>query len=253
MTTMKPMMQSREFGISTHMGRTRQVYDDCYSILTLPWATLILIADGRGMHPSGSTIARIAIETVLSFFTSSGNEFFSPEYLVEAFKTADSAILWAQEQNETLADATCALTGVILTDGNRYHVCHVGDCRAYQIREGRAFQLTVDHLMTSELTSAGVDLNMEQGTWAPPTRELLTRALGGGETNELKVDLKDNLVLNKGERLILCTSGLYRLVSEREIGSIASSSCPAESCRRLESLALERGGTDNITVIIIDG
>jgi serine/threonine protein phosphatase PrpC len=127
--------------------------------------------------------------------------------------------------------------------GDRAILAHVGDSRIYRVRHGRAVQLTRDHSLYEELVRSGEPV--------PPRKEfpfgnVVTRAIGThlatAEVSEVKVQA--------GDLLVVCTDGLWDPVPDELIAQICSSLPPRQACEKLIALALERGGTDNITVAI---
>jgi protein phosphatase len=131
-------------------------------------------------------------------------------------------------------------------DGNRLSIAHVGDSRAYLIRVGVIEQITDDHTIVSEQVARGMMTREEAAR--SDMRNILSRALGIGP--EVKVDVEE-LTVSEDDKLVLCSDGLSELVSEDEmLVEVQSSNRPEIVCNELVNLANQRGGEDNITVIV---
>jgi protein phosphatase len=137
---------------------------------------------------------------------------------------------------------TC--TALVVRDRELYFA-HVGDSRLYLVRSGRISRLTRDHSYVGRLVENGI-VRAEDAE-RHPQRHILTAALGAGI--EVTVDgREDPTELKDGDDLLLCTDGLWGVVTEEELETEAGRSSPAECCAALVKLALQRGGPDNITV-----
>jgi len=139
------------------------------------------------------------------------------------------------------------MTAVVIS-GNTAFIAHVGDSRCYLIRGGAITQLSRDHTLVARMVSEG-RLTPEQAE-AHPQRSVLTRALGADK--EVDVD-ESRITLIDGDRLLLCSDGLTGMLGDDEIrDEVAAGADLDEICRRLVDAANERGGQDNITVVLID-
>ena len=134
---------------------------------------------------------------------------------------------------------------LLIDEGNAY-IAHVGDSRAYRIREGRIEQLTEDHSLVNEKIRAGLLTPKEAKTHK--LKNIITRSLGYME--DVEIDLQV-CALRRGDRFLLCSDGLSGLVEAAEIGETVLDMGPQAASRSLIELACERGGDDNITVIVI--
>jgi hypothetical protein len=129
----------------------------------------------------------------------------------------------------------------------RAFVVHVGDSRCYLLREGQLQQLTTDHTMATLLAESG-KMSREQARHSPMGHALVN--VLGGKTDELSVDV-DKLTLKVADTLLLCTDGLYDMVSDNDVRRVLDSNLNAEvACRKLVGLAIDNGGKDNITLIV---
>lgn len=140
---------------------------------------------------------------------------------------------------------TC--TALVLR-GRQLYFAHVGDSRLYLIRAARILRLTRDHSYVGRLVESGV-VRAEDAE-KHPQRHILTAALGAGR--ELAVDSADQtLALQQGDDLLLCTDGLWSVVTEEELETAVSGNPPAECCAALVELARQRGAPDNVTLQVL--
>jgi protein phosphatase len=125
---------------------------------------------------------------------------------------------------------------------------HVGDSRLYLVRGESVSRLTRDHSYVGRLVESGIVRS--EDAESHPQRHILTAALGSGR--DVAPHIPDQPVtLEDADTLVLCTDGLWSLVSERELSSVVRVGSPADACLRLVNTALERGGPDNVTVLIL--
>jgi protein phosphatase len=204
---------------------------------------LLAIADGMGGHASGEVASKMAIEILRESFKKGGEPL--PERLSSGVKLANRAIYEAAQSQSQLNGMGTTLTALQL-EGNRLSIAHVGDSRAYLIRGGVIEQITDDHTIVSEQVARGMMTREEAAR--SDMRSILSRALGIGP--EVKVDV-EGLTVSEDDKLLLCSDGLSELVSEDEmLLEVQSSNRPATVCNELVNLANQRGGEDNITVIV---
>ena len=205
---------------------------------------LFIVADGMGGHARGEEASSMAVEVLQKTFFS-GNQWAVGERLRRAFEAANARVYaraTAGMAPETMG-TTC--TAMALVNGH-VHMAHVGDSRAYRIDQYGVKQLTRDHTLVEELRRQGVLTEDEARTH--PRRHALTRALGIQPT--LEVDVLEAMTVEVPQRYLLCSDGLAS-VSEEELREVGLSLPPQQACERLVSMANERGGPDNITVLIV--
>ncbi|HSS95387.1 MAG TPA: protein phosphatase 2C domain-containing protein, partial [Terriglobales bacterium] len=165
--------------------------------------------------------------------------------LVTAFKTAHQRIKEYAEKHPALhgMGTTCTVMALV---GHDLYYSHVGDSRLYLSRNGKTMPLTRDQSYVGRLVEQGIIRPEDAVTH--PQRNILIGALGAG--NEIVPEvLEQPITLEKGDVLVLCTDGLWSLISEKELQSALSPDLN-QSCQKLIELAKERGGPDNITVQI---
>jgi protein phosphatase len=202
---------------------------------------LLIVADGVGGLRAGDEASRLAVKTTRDVFV----EEWSPDvrYILErAVSTANTAV-FVRGQEPAFSGMGTTIVCCVLRDGQLY-VAHVGDSRLYRLRNGLLELLTVDHSWVREQVALGVLTEEEARTHG--RRHILTRSLGSRPTVE--VDMRQFALLD-GDRLLLCSDGLYDLVEERAIAEVMTLP-PRDACRRLIDLANTAGGSDNITVVL---
>jgi protein phosphatase len=226
-------------GAATDVGRVRDHNEDGY--LVDDTLGLIAVADGMGGHRGGEVASAAALDALRIAFG--------------AGATIDGAVATANEivHEQSLADRNLRGMGTTLTAGalgidGTLTLGHVGDSRAYLVRDGELARITTDHSLVEELIRAG-ELTEEEAE-RDPRRSRITRALGLEPS--VTVDL-ESVDLRDGDRLLLCSDGLTTMVREDEIAAlVVDEDDPEEVARRLVDTANEHGGVDNITVVIID-
>ncbi len=166
--------------------------------------------------------------------------------LKSALRVAHHKVLGAIDQDDSLAGMGTTVVG-FLFEGESGAVAHVGDSRAYRLRGGLLEQLTQDHTWVHEQVVAGF-LSKEQAR-SHPLKNVVTRALGG--ESEILVDVRE-LEMISGDLFLLCSDGLTTMLSDREIRDrLAGGKSLHETCRALVADANARGGTDNVTVVLL--
>ena len=207
---------------------------------------LAVIADGMGGHEGGQEASRMAVETVREIYDQAFHD--DPQAaLMESFAAAHARIQDFAERNPVFHGMGTTCTAMVLR-GRQLYFAHVGDSRLYLVRDARILRLTRDHSYVSRLVENGI-VRAEDAE-KHPQRHILTAALGAGR--EVAIDgAEQGLPLHEGDELLLCTDGLWGVVSEQELETAVSGNTPAESCAALVSLARQRGGPDNITVQVL--
>jgi serine/threonine protein phosphatase PrpC len=207
--------------------------------------SIFLVADGMGGHQAGEVASKGAVEATLAHYQADTAHDVGTS-LVRAFRAANQQ-LYAQAEGDPSKGGmgTTLVAAVIL--GRKVYVANIGDSRAYLINKHGISQITEDHSWVEEQVRAGL-LSEEQAR-RHPQRNLVTRALGSKPAVE--VDLFEGEI-SAGDSLLLCSDGLTGRVADQEIAAIVREQPPAEAARRLVALANERGGNDNITVLIIN-
>jgi protein phosphatase len=227
-------------GACTDKGRVRDINEDAY--VARPDVGLFAVADGMGGHAAGEVASRLAIDALTQVAEHSST---APEpRLREAFDAAHRAVWNEARRNGSNMGTT--LTAALI-QGNQITVGHVGDSRAYVVQPDGAQQLTEDHSLVAQLVREG-HLTEEQAE-RHPQKNILTQALGSME--DLYVDVF-SLSLPPDAALLLCSDGLSNMVTPAEIAKVVHHTADAQqAAQRLVDMANRRGGTDNITALVI--
>jgi serine/threonine protein phosphatase PrpC len=210
---------------------------------------LWVVADGMGGHEAGEVASRMAVETLLEAWTT-GPAGPPPNALRSGVRAANTAVHEASMDTGRRGMGT-TLTALTLA-GREAIIAHVGDSRAYVVRGGQCSQLTTDHSRVGELLRMRL-ITPEQAA-NHPARSMLTRSLGGELI--VQVDLVKERV-GRGDVFVLCSDGMWDMVARPDIaetvGAIGSDDLPtaADAANRLAHIALKRGATDNVTVVLV--
>ncbi|TMK68045.1 MAG: Stp1/IreP family PP2C-type Ser/Thr phosphatase [Actinobacteria bacterium] len=222
---------------ATDVGLVREGNEDSY----LTEGPLFAVADGMGGHRGGEVASQLAVETLEKLFKEGAGD------LPDQVQEANRVVFERSVLDRKVAGMGTTLTAA-LVEGDRVRLAHVGDSRAYLLRDGTLRLLTEDHTLVHRMVSEG-EISKEEAE-THPQRSVLTRALGV----DTVVDVDDDsLQVRPGDRLLLCTDGLTSMVSEDEIEEVLRTvPDPQEAAQRLVRRANEAGGVDNTTVVILD-
>jgi protein phosphatase len=228
---------SLRYAAATDVGLVRSNNEDAY--LAAP--PLFAVADGMGGHRAGEVASAGAIRTVQK---EAGHD---TDSLVAAVHSANRAVHAEAASNPDLAGMGTTITAM-MTSRDSAQIVHVGDSRAYLLRDGRLRRLTKDHTVVERLAREGkiapADVDRH------PQRSVLERALGVSPDVDVDVQLLD---VRPGDRLLLCTDGLTSMLSDDEIREILlAESDPPAAAQALIEAALAAGGKDNVTAVIVD-
>ena len=226
------------------IGRVRaENQDSCGEFEGPSGARMMAVADGMGGHRGGATASRITIEALGEVFTRTPEP--AAETLREAFESANARVHQAaQGRPELRGMGTTCVALVFAADGAAW-VAHVGDSRAYLLRDGCVTPLTADHSTVAELVRLG-NITLEEAAVHPRRNEIL-RSIGAEPSVQVDVAPID---VRPGDQYLLCSDGLSGLVSDPEMGAVLLRESPENATRILVDLANERGGPDNVTVMV---
>jgi len=243
-------MELRAWGLS-EVGVTRTHNEDYFEIDSR--RRLYLVADGMGGHSHGEVASRTAVQAVREFLedrlpAADGAETDGQRTLLRtAIHSAHEKVLCAIRQDGSLSGMGTTLVA-LLAQGSTVAVAHVGDSRAYRLRDRQLDLLTEDHTWVHEQVVAGF-LSEEQAR-VHPLKNVVTRALGSD--GEIKVDVQE-LPIAPGDRYLLCSDGLTTMLRDDEIErALSAPGSLEESCRQLVRAAKSRGGFDDVTVIVVE-
>lgn len=204
-----------------------------------------VIADGMGGQESGEVASHLAVEAALRAFCESKPNASPNQLLFQIFNAANLAVYDAG-----MADRAGARMGTTLTvsifRNNEVCIGHVGDCRVYVISNGAIRRITSDHSYANMQIRLG--LLSEREAMASPLRSVLTRCVGKDPT--IRADYL-TVTVNRGDRIVTCTDGLYCYLTEQEVQEIGSAGSPEEACRKFIALGESRGGEDNLSVQVV--
>lgn len=227
-------------GATTDVGQVREANEDSY----LVEEPLFVVADGMGGHIAGDVASSTAVEVISSRAGSASSE--DPQTLADLVRSANAAILDKAEEDPALSGmgTTCTL---VLLDGHKAFLAHVGDSRAYLFRDDRLEQVTEDHTLVARMVKEG-RIRAEEAEHHPQ-RSIITRALGveaNVDVDLISFDLRD------GDRLMLCSDGLSSMIGADVIAAaLRENGDPQTAADELVRRANAAGGEDNITVVVI--
>jgi serine/threonine protein phosphatase PrpC/tetratricopeptide (TPR) repeat protein len=205
---------------------------------------LFIVADGVGGHTGGKTASSMAVNIIGDFyFTSDLTD--KNQLLKRAVEEANFKVYQKASTSEEFTRMATTCSTLLLRE-KKGAIAHVGDSRIYKIENNRIEQLTNDHTQVEEMLREGLLTKEEAENY--PSKSVLVRAVGVEE--KVKVDLIENIPLRSGQCFVLCSDGLGK-VTENEILKIITENSCEMSCKRLIDLANERGGKDNVTVLVV--
>lgn len=238
------------YGI-TDTGKKRSRNEDSVAVDTEHG--LFVVADGMGGHTAGDMASSMAISTVSEFIKRALTDseitwpFGIDQSVPKGINIISSGIRLANRHIFSEAKGMGTTMAVLLVQDNRAHICHVGDSRVYRIRNNIIQQITQDHSLVAEEIRRGT-IDKEQAK-AYALRHVITRAVGIAADIQCDHSVED---LMSGDIFLLCSDGLTGMVDDPEIlDTITNSSGIKEAGEKLIQKANEKGGDDNITVILV--
>ncbi|MGX2995998.1 Stp1/IreP family PP2C-type Ser/Thr phosphatase [Streptomyces sp. JNUCC 64] len=236
------MSLSLRFAAGSHKGMIREGNEDS----GYAGPRLLAIADGMGGQAAGEVASSEVISTLVTLDDDvPGSDILTS--LGSAVQRANDQLRMMVEEDPQLEGMGTTLTALLWT-GQRLGLVHVGDSRAYLLRDGVLTQITQDHTWVQRLVDEG-RITEEEAT-THPQRSLLMRALGSGDHVEPDLSIRE---VRAGDRYLICSDGLSGVVSHQTMEeTLASYQGPQETVQELIQLALRGGGPDNITVIVAD-
>ena len=245
----------------TDVGMSRDHNEDDFYLS--PDEALCIVADGMGGHHAGEVASRMAIEEILTFYRET-SEMTDPieipalpfrrkkprsreeRRLIASMSKANASIHSSSSENEKFKGMGTTLVGAFFIEEGVY-LAHVGDSRAYRLRNGELEQLTEDHSLANEYIRMGILKRKDVDNF--PYKNVITRAVGLAETVEVETGFHEHA---DGDIYILCSDGLSDPVTDDMIREIVieEENNLQEACRRLVTTANMNGGPDNITVVL---
>ena len=224
----------------THIGKVRRSNQD--ALIESAADGLWGVADGMGGHNGGETASAGARDGVLELLAGKNPE---QNALRTAIGAVNRRLYLRQLEDESLSGMGTTLT-LLWFAGDAVHIGHVGDSRAYRLRDGKLTQITDDHSVVAELVRSGM-LTPEQAA-SHPMRNVITRAVGTEEGVEIDLLCEER---HAGDVWLVCSDGLYGMVGDDAIAGALTSLPIDQAADKLLSAALEAGGRDNISLVIL--
>lgn len=229
----------RTFGSRTDVGRVREHNED--SLVVQP--PLYVVCDGMGGHAAGEVASEMAVDVIAQRAPLTADA----EQLGQAVEEANLAIIRAAAHGVGREGMGTTCTAAMV-EGTRLVIAQVGDSRAYLVHAGRIQQLTRDHSLVADLVESG-QITAEEARMHP-NRSVITRALGSDP--RMQCDLYE-MNVDEGDRLLLCSDGLYSMIDDVQIERIMNM-CPdaQDAADMLAEAAVDAGGHDNVTAIVVN-
>lgn len=228
---------------STDIGKSRPINEDAY-YAPGEGETFCAVADGMGGHNAGEVASSIAVKEFSAHMRKAHTHF--DQAIRTAVEKANTAIYAAAVGRDELSGMGTTITALCLRNHHAY-IGHVGDSRAYLFRNNAIVRVTTDHTLVEEMVAKGL-ITVEEAR-VHPKRNYVTRALGTSpsvEVDVIRLDRRDDDIY------LLCSDGLSNYVTEREMKEIVFADEPGDvRVARLIDRALQRGGSDNITAVLV--
>jgi serine/threonine protein phosphatase PrpC len=223
---------------ATHPGHVRKVNED--SVYADAKRGIWLVADGMGGHRDGGVASTMIVEAVVR---NSASADMMSGLLASVDEVNQDLLRRSNGVHENIIGSTL---NALIVEGRTYTCLWAGDSRCYLVRAGTLKQLSQDHTEVQELLDSGAITQQEAKTW--PRRNVITRAVG--VDRDLELDAVSGEI-EYDDCFILCSDGLTGHVSDAEILARSRKATPEAACTELLNLALERGGKDNISIIVV--
>jgi serine/threonine protein phosphatase PrpC len=238
--------QSLRIAGDSHVGKVRRTNED--ALLVEPRLGLFAVLDGMGGAKAGEVASRTARDAIRDFVAARRGALAPRQLLEQALQAGGTAVYRAAKAHREHHGMGTTAVACLVTEGGRAVIAHVGDSRAYLLRDGRLKALTRDHTVVEELVDRG--LLAAGDVRRHPYKNVLSRNLGA--RSETRVDVAE-LEIHAGDRLLLCSDGLYGYAPVEAIQYLlGSGDAPEHVCRDLIELALRGGGGDNVSTIVLE-
>lgn len=228
----------------THRGNVRTLNEDAVYIPEDDTGFFAILADGMGGHSAGDVASHLVVNTVKAFLSELDPASVTEDSVKDALNDANT-LIWNESRANANRKGMGSTATVAAFDGSRAYIGQVGDSRAYLYRNGLLSQITTDHSYVQVLIDKGL-IKKEEAV-NHPQKNIITRAVG----SERHVEVDTFAVnLQLGDVLLLCSDGLSNAVLDEQISEILSKDLSA-AAERLIQAALDNGGTDNVSAVII--
>lgn len=225
----------------SHVGKVRALNED--SVLARPDIGLWAVADGMGGHGGGDVASRSVVAALAALAPQPSAAALLKEFEARIMRVNEELRALARSQGASVLGTTLV---AVLVHGVHFACVWCGDSRLYLMRAGALEQISRDHSEVQDLIDRGVLEKDEAKVW--PRRNVVTRALGGADQAEL--DIVDGPAY-VGDRFLLCSDGLTAHVDDAEIAALLAADDPQKACDDLLALTLQRGASDNVSMIVL--
>lgn len=238
--------------VASDVGCVRSVNEDSAQLVSsgggegesVAW--IAVVADGMGGHAAGDVASRMAVGTIARQFRRDSSD--PAQALLDAVRTANRAIFEEAKGAEALSGMGTTCTAVVLADWKAY-LAHVGDSRLYLVRAGDIYRMTEDDSSVMEMVRQGMITREEARSHVD--RNVILRALGTRPAVDVASWARP-FPVREGDRFVLSTDGLHDLVEDEEIRDAVLAHRRQQACARLIATARDRGGPDNITMVVLE-
>ncbi len=224
----------------SNIGTVRKVNEDDY--YDAPQACLWCVADGMGGHSRGDVASQMITEQ-LSLLVSNHPETLSVKTIVDCLQDVNRMLVELSQQHQSIVGSTVV---VLFFEQDKAHFIWAGDSRIYRLRQNTLARVTRDHSQVEDMIDAGL-IRPEEAE-SHPKANVITRAVGAN--NYLELDVK-TLDLNKNDQFFLCSDGINKVISDREIEHALLTMSSSTIAHRLIEISLARKARDNITLIVV--
>lgn len=237
-------------GAVSDVGKTREKNQDAFYLSKDQSLPLFIVADGMGGHKAGEVASTMALNIIEKNFLENRTYLSREETIISLIKAsieeANTKIYLKSLENEKYDGMGTTVTLAYIFE-NKILLGHVGDSRAYLIKDTNITQITEDHSYVNELIKMGTITKEEAKSH--PKRNMITRAVGSSSIIEMDLIVKE---FNKDNILLLCSDGLFDMVKENEMYKVFNEETDIQkACESLANIANNKGGIDNITIIAI--
>ncbi len=236
-----------KLAVISDVGKRRSENQDAYAYAISQKVALYMVADGMGGARGGATASALAVKHITENAFDAGQS-IDLERLRTAIAGSNSRIYARSQEDPNLFGMGTTIASLLVT-GERAIIAHVGDSRVYRLRQGEFAQLTRDHTLVQELVDTGTIQEKEAAQH--PIAHMLTRSLGPAEIIGVEARMVDEPLVG-GERFLLCSDGLYNHVGFEQLKAILSEGSTDQAVKELIAKALEGGGSDNVTALVVE-
>lgn len=229
-----------ETGAATHQGKVRKANEDNH--IARPEFGLWAVADGMGGHENGALASRTIVEALATI----GQAASAPDLLARLEDRVIKANATLRAHGRERGGIIGSTLAVLLVHGRHFACVWSGDSRVYLVRANTITQLSRDHTEAQDMIERGLLTREEAARW--PRRNVITRAIGAHDEPEMEID---NGELSPADTFILCSDGLTTHVRDEEILRAVGKDAPQVASDKLLALVMDRGATDNVTVMVV--